>query len=1331
MRKFCSLFGIALLLVVAGTSCAWPASGSASNGVTINYQLPAGGALPRTYRVTLAITAADDPNWIISTFVGGAVRTVTAENNGKFTESWNGLDDNFMPVPPGRYRVKGIYMPAQKWRMTGEYHTLTPKLAVAAGDSLFPSPKDDGKTPWNRTAGFGTMTDIAIGKNGEAVLLHTYLENAFNPYVIDLNKPVGDREVLRAYRSGGTAGGEAVATDGEVVWAVSPQGRNGRDFVYRADEKPFGHDRSLYRDNVFVTSGKVTSLAAWRNATTGARFLYVAQRNTPSGLLILDGEKGVLLSSVPIRDVAAVTTNGTELFALHQDNDGKWIVDHVALENGLPAGPWRRWLTLDHLTHPADFKIDARGRSFVSDTAANRVYEFDRDGRTVMQIGAAAAQRPGHYDAHVFMSPSKLALWTDAQGEERLLVVERAGPGRISEWSLAGKLLRQWFPGQVGAVFGYAIDPDDPQHIYMPSSSGTGVIRFRVDYRTGAWNVDAVWPDIAKSDGCPGGLGLPKIINTHGHKYLAFARTHEANEPCGYMIYRFAGDRLVPSAGLVRPAAVADRVDPADFFWWSDANGDGKIAASEYRRRPARLPTRMNYWGDHWLDDLSLVILENGAQRAWRIAPSGFDQRGNPIFDGERWKVLLADPVVAGLAAKQIDQRRGGNELLPAFDNSWMDAEGSPRSGFFVAASTGPPWPDGLDSAGRIASQVKLSRYIPNGSGGYRLLWRVGRKAAAILQTGEMYSALHVSGPINGMVAVQDGNGLVHVFTDGGLYVDTLFPDAYRDGRDKGGTYNLSGELFNGYVFLNRDNRKVYVAIGRDAATIYEVKGWTRSTRVAIPITSLPSEISLTTGNTAAVPEFALKMRAGPGEQSAPIAVLQPATGGAPSLDGSLEGWSRAQPLSFGPDSDHQVEIRAMYDPDTLYLRAHLRLPQAPRAAPSDALDRIFTDSIGADTFSFYIQGDPSAEGSNADGRPGDARFVFGLVRSAEGVRPVILGMYPDGDGRVPTHRASYDSPVGHVEFVDVAILRDAKVGYRIDDDNRGLVLAAALPHSTVPARASFGSAGFNHTTLDFEATLGGKTKFWWANLDRAASTVTSDVPSEARVYPGAWGSAQFVPLGDTLSVMTWLVSGPWGGPGRAVIETLASGADPRPWKAAIQKFYDAAHYPPDDQTIDLHSFYEGSSSLDASGSSRRITWQARRSEADIGDVRLDDPGNLYYAAQWIWSPDDRQVVAELLYERQNLIKAWLNGAPLANGSYLPPRQPETLLPGWTQTLQLHAGWNTLFLRAFAVGYDLRIGLQLHDRPERLWQLRLEPTPPPEAAATTVSPSSTQAPAPP
>lgn len=1278
-------------------------------GVSISYRLPAEGPLPQTYRVTLAITSATDPRWIISTFVSGAVRTVTAANGGKFTETWNGLDDNFMPVPPGTYGVKGIVMPAQKWAITGEYHTLRPKLAVAAGDSWFPKPDEDGKLPWNRAAGFGTMTDVAVSPNGHAVFLHHYLENALNPYVVDLTKPIGHDQILQGYPSAGTAGGNAVATDGDIVWATSPFGR-GKDIIYRPDGKPFGQDYSQYRDHVFVASGEVNSLAAWHDSATNARFLYVAQKSVTSGLLVLNGNTGTILKEEPLHDVQAVTTDGKFLFILNHESAEKWTIDRAALKEGIPSGEWRVWLRLDRIANPIDFKVDTQSHTFVSDETANQVYEFDRAGELIRRFGRASTQQPGHYDDHVFMSPTKLALWTDTKGKERLIVVERAGPGRVSEWDTNGKLMRQWFPGEVTAASGYAVDPGDPSHVYMTSADGNGIIRFRVDYGTGDWKVDAVWTDIALARGCPGGWAFPKIINTHGNKYLGFALTQQNDEPCGYMLYRLDGDRLLPSAGLVRPAAVSDDRKFADFFWWNDANGNGKVDPSEYLGRPAKLPLTMNYWGDTWLDDLSLTVLEDGGRRLWRIAPSRFDAHGNPIFDSAQWTVTFEDPVVASLEKGQGDPRHGGNELAPNASNTWRSIDGLPDKGFVVAATTGPGWPNGVDSTGRVGAQIKISRYLPDGAGGYKLVWRAGRKAFGLAEPGEIYGALHVSGPINGLIAVQDGNGLVDVFTADGLYVDTLFFDVFRGGTDKGGVYALGGELFNGYAFLNRDNGEVYLAIGREAATLYEVSGWSGTDPVVTPIPSLPTAIILNAAQTSPAPDAALRLRDGATTQQ--LIVFQPAPGGGPALDGSLDGWEASSPRSFGLDKDRAVDVRAMYDPDALYLRAHIRLPRPPQFANADALGQIFTDAAAADTFSFYIQGNPAAQGTNAEGRPGDARFVFALAKDPQGSHPIVLGLYPSWNGAEAAHPIAYRSPVGTVSFAQAGPVQGVKLGSRIDPDGNGFTIAAAIPRAAIPMLPVLGANRFLHTTVDFEATLGGKTKFWWANAGGLANTVTSDVPSEARLYPGAWSIAQFVPLDGSLSVGRWLVSGPWGGPGRAAIPQEKPGLDDsQRWKLDVLHFYEDAHYPPDGRTVLTDPIDPGPMSIDANGAARDINWRIAPVDDGDAEVRLAAPGELYYAATWIWSRDARTVQIEFLHAQQNVVRAWIDGTEIPRRAYAPPPFAFTA-PVSPQPIMLHAGWNLLMMRGFAVGYDLRLGARLHDSADRLWQIQLSPTGP-------------------
>ncbi|HZK82767.1 MAG TPA: hypothetical protein VFC46_16920, partial [Humisphaera sp.] len=137
-----------LFVVLASAIPAW-AKDEIVTGATISYQLPLTGKGPTTWRVTLAIVDAKNPDWIVSQFANGVARTATAENQGKFTETWNGLDDNFMPVPPGKYGVKGIYMPGERWRVDGEYHSIVPKF-VSGPSAWMPSPEQ-----WEKPEPFG------------------------------------------------------------------------------------------------------------------------------------------------------------------------------------------------------------------------------------------------------------------------------------------------------------------------------------------------------------------------------------------------------------------------------------------------------------------------------------------------------------------------------------------------------------------------------------------------------------------------------------------------------------------------------------------------------------------------------------------------------------------------------------------------------------------------------------------------------------------------------------------------------------------------------------------------------------------------------------------------------------------------------------------------------------------------------------------------------------------------------------------------------------------------------------------------------------------------
>ena len=264
-------------------------------------------------------------------------------------------------------------------------------------------------------------------------------------------------------------------------------------------------------------------------------------------------------------------------------------------------------------------ELDSRGRFDLSDSTANKVYQLDRAGKVLRVFGNLPAQKPGSYDRLSFISPGKLATWTDKSGADRLIVVEQGGPNRVSEWSDDGQLLRVFLTLQTKANDGYAIDVDDPGHIYIGGQQNW-LTRFKINRDRGQWVVDAVWPHVGDDPHAPG-FDHPQLINFHGHKYLACARS--------YNIYRLQDDRWILSAAIISELKNGSR----RYFLWHDEYGKGRIEESEYHNHPLAMPgALLRYHGEQWLDNLSLVALDQSGTIGLAFGPTIFYSPGRSNF---------------------------------------------------------------------------------------------------------------------------------------------------------------------------------------------------------------------------------------------------------------------------------------------------------------------------------------------------------------------------------------------------------------------------------------------------------------------------------------------------------------------------------------------------------------------------------------------------------------------------------------------------------------------------------------------------------------------------
>ncbi len=1292
-----------LLPLILMVICALAQTPTKQTGVPVSYALPMTGPLPQTYRVTLAIVDPKNPDWIISQFAAGVVRTVTAENGGRFSEVWDGLDDNLMPVPPGDFAVKGILMPARQWRVDQEWHSITPKFAGGASPWL-PSPEQ-----WQKPEPFGgdpvgaPLRDVAVGTNGIAVFYYEYLENGQNNPLLDLNQPVGYGQFRRAFASGGAAGGTSVTTDGEAVWAYSTDG--GPKFVYRADGKSFGTSHGANRANSYRPAGPVTAMACAPTGTAGRMTVFVAQRGKvepDDRITVHEGGNGAVLAELPLARPLGLAVQGGSLLALHGEGTSL-AVSAMTLVNGLPSGAWARLFTVPPGIQPADLEADSHGRLYLSDPVANRVYQLDRAGKVLRTFGRLPAQQPGRYDAETFMSPAKLATWRDAQGQDRLLVVEQAGPNRVTEWSAEGGLLREFPSLQTRANDGYGNDPEHPEHIYLPGHQGW-LTRYRVDHATGKWTVDAVWPYEEKEPRTPG-MDRVQFIRVNGRAYLACRRS--------FNLFRFDGDRLLLSAAVLKENKTKGW--PAGL--WHDANGNGHVEEAEIT--PTATPAGViSYHGQNWLEDLSLLAPAQGSRDVWRLAPAGFDPHGNPIF--KEWKKLLTDPVFAARSAGTADAIHGGNELAESFSSDWFSADGSLAEGFYVQAR------GGRNFSANEGAQHKITRYTPDGAGGWRLKWRTGRSALqGLAQPGEMYGAMRVRRPINGLLSIVDQSRCgVLLYTEEGLYVDTLFPDGRRFKPDTVGVYAQPGEFFGGAIFPNRSNGRIYLAMGKYSPLLFEAEGWSLTENPVRPLTTLPKEVSITAAQTASPPELALSLRGGAGV--AKLARFAPALGEV-AMDGSVRGWEAGEPVLFQADGDHTVEVRCLYRPDQLLLRWRVRLATRfePKALPPP--ERIFTHDQLADTVSFYVQGDLQAKPNGPPaGRSGDARLVFGIFRDPRGqVQTVGVGFYPEWTGAGQASPQVYRTPVGQARFAHVGPIPGAQMGHAVEADGKGFVVVAEIPRAAIP-RLNQPFAGGFRTLVNFEATLGGHNKFWWANRDGSASRETYDEPTEARLYPGSWAPAEFQGLEGGVLVRHWLICGPFGGPGAEQFKTDPNGiisSTKKDMKQAVREFCEAAKYPPDDGKVDPKAVFAGEMVRGYWAAPGRVGWKpARTAELDTR-VRLGGGGQVWYAATWVHAPAATELTFRFQGHDQTHLRWHLNGelVPVRPADYA--RADDQHHPIAVKTLVLRPGWNQVLVRAYCTGYPpLRVGLVLDGPPEKLWPLQLSGEDCPPGQSMTGSP---------
>ncbi len=541
--------------------------------------------LPEDGQITIQLH--DKDNYIRRILVAQGDRV-----KGANTESWDGLDDQGNPLPPGDYTWKGV-----------THAPITQKYLFSPNNTGTPSYRtDDGTGGWGGDE--GTPQD-ACAFPGGTLLCWSGAEAGWGVIRVD---PTGKK------RWGSNSCASYLATDGKRFFTAGSLGYDtsaGVKVFDVADGRPLNFGNG--KPEIFAPAGGDAKTNGISGLASDGGTLYVSYvyRNL---IGLFDAATGDLKGTwtVPAPGRLAACPDGT--LAVVSGNSV------LRVKDGKVA------TTLDtFLDAPQGIAADAAGTLYVSNAGAlQNVSVFAPDGTYQRAIGKAGGRpRKGAYDRNGMLEPRGLAV--DANGH--LWVTETLdGPLRVSLWNAAdGALVNEFFGGC--AYSGWAtMDPKHPDEIFCHDSV------WKADWAKNTCTpVSTMWRATTENM-VNGATDYHVFTAKNGHQYAWGVIDYSR------MLFEREGDVFKPIAGTIRVAfgpygsgviypvmkGIYDRTQAGAFFW-QDKNNDQTIQEDELSISPAgRGEITFN-----WVDDELNVWCDAG----YIIHPTHIEADGRPVYD--------------------------------------------------------------------------------------------------------------------------------------------------------------------------------------------------------------------------------------------------------------------------------------------------------------------------------------------------------------------------------------------------------------------------------------------------------------------------------------------------------------------------------------------------------------------------------------------------------------------------------------------------------------------------------------------------------------------------
>lgn len=830
-------------------------------------------------------------------------------------------------------------------------------------------------------------------------------------------------------------------------------------------------EKNLYRDPMLTLSVR-DGLAAFTVSTDNAVVLGDIKTGTILGTIDIPKPKGVLV--VNKNTLLVSTGTSVSLCTLQWNGTTPTLASRTDVITGLEEA---RTLQMD---------LDQK-HLFVADWGkSNQIKVYDAlTYKPAYVIGQPGGLQVGKYNDQQMQCPNGMAI--DDKGQ--LWVAEADWmPKRISIWDAAtGKLLdARYGPPHYGG--GGTIDPTDKTRMFFGEFGCT--MEFKLDWTTGKATLVAipVRTEVQPYDFNFLELGYGPEVPWHanGRTYLSlsYQTAHRSNNNVGLWLYDDKTMTAKPACFVgsfsfwanpvrggkaenydeVKKFLKVNQFEPffAPLTCWTDLNSDGKVTRNELTFRifpeksgavnrgdPKKTPREIA--GFHMFSprtDLSLCGSWN-----MMISPPTFRADGTPAYDIKKARFMVPP------SNDQCWQEDGYSGIL-ADDGFWLQDFKGYKNGKLV-------WSYPVDN-----DQGVPPRYPGNVVEPTRLMGPYFK-----MQKGEA-----------GILGVTNGErGNMYIMTSDGLLVDTIgghrataelfrFPEAKR-GMDVTG-YSFEDEHFHPTV-THTANDEVYMVAGKEHCSIFRLDGLQNIKRQEF------DDISLTAADLASIPARKVYPARKAGQAQMQVVQLT----AAPKVDGKIDEWAGADWVDIGTAGKGTIAING----DKLYAAWKTT---NPKVLANTAADPEFAFKRGG-AVDLMIGRRNRVTKDMANGlSPLDGDFRL-LACQVNGKNLAVLYRQVALDNKLG-RPVLYESPIGKVNFDDVAIIND-QVELAQTDGNVEL---------SIPLKLLKLAGNENETFFGDMGILRGQgaqttLRTYWNNIDTA---MVSDIPTEVRLVPGNWG---------------------------------------------------------------------------------------------------------------------------------------------------------------------------------------------------------------------------------